>query len=633
MPENNSQEPLRDAPSASLTTFHRLSRGAWRILVSFPAVFLVTILMGGTAFWEARTPVTMIAPFRLPKDGLPFNGDIVADAIQDALKSVRNEIDEDRENPRLESSETGLGDLKHIFIPRLQLQAPPRFTVEVKGVSYERVLSFARAVRGNETTISGDVVLEDKQFRLIARAVDSGPWETDLRPINAEGLRAASKELAEKILMTQDPTLEGVFLFKNGKDEDALAALEKAWRLDPSNVRLKFNLCLGFAASRHYEEAINCYNDVLARDPRFPNEVLERRAHAYYLKPGTGTENQQQAEGLYRELAYKQGYREALLGLGEVLDDMGKHDDAVKTYNDFLLAERQDRELALAHLKKSVALAKSGKHHDALEECKEALKYAPRDVVVRIQRSIELAETDGIEAGIAALRSVLNENMDSESTPFASFQLGLLLEKRNDWRGAIAQFTKAVHGQRNYVEARQELAKALIHQGNVRAARDQFEALVNLSDSDLQRDNSKPFAYLWLGDALRNAKNYPAAAVAYRDAILLKRDFPAAHCELGWVLAKLGRTREALDEYGAALVPVAVKEFDDPGCTADAPKEIVAMLARRGQERAVATATQPYKFKRAANINSHPAEDNTLVLALKKLGMPEQNAQLGRGEQ
>jgi tetratricopeptide (TPR) repeat protein len=630
MPEN-SQEPPREKPSGSLAAFHSLSSGAWRILVSFPAVFLVTIAMGGAAFWEARTPVTIIAPFRLPKDGLPFNGDIVADAVQDALKSVRNEIDEERRNPRLESSETGLGDLKHIFIPKLQLQPPPRVTIEVKGISYERVLSFARAVMSTETTVSGDVVLQDKEFKLIARAADSGPWETDLRPINADGLRAASKELAKKILMTQDPTLAGVALFKEGEDEEALAALEQAWRLDPSDVRLKFNLCLGFAASRHYEEAINCYNDVLARDPKFPNEVLERRAHAYYLKPGT--ENQQQAEGLYRELAYKQGHREALLGLGEVLDDMGKHADAVKTYDEFLSAERQDRELALAHLKKSVALAKSGKHHDALEECKEALKYAPRDVVVRIQRSTELAETDGIEAGIAALRSVLNENRDSESTPFASFQLGLLLEKGDDWRGAIAQFQKAVGQQPNYVEAHQELAKALIHRGDVPAARDEFEALVKLSDSDLQRDNYKLFANLWLGDALRNARNYPAAAVAYREAILLKRDFPAAHCELGWVFAKLGHVREAIDEYGAALVPAAVKEFDDPGCTAEAPAQIVAMLARKGQERAVASAIQPYKSKRAANTNPHPAGGNTLVVALKKLGVPEQNAQLNQGEQ
>src|SRR5262249_4116663 len=314
----------------------------------------------------------------------------------------------ERQDPGLEASETNSGDLKHIFIPKLRLQTPPRFTVEVKGVSYERVLSFARAVMGTETTVSGDVVLQDKEFKLIARTADSGPWETDLRTIDADGLRDATKQLAHKILMTQDPTLWGVALFKEGKDEEALAAVEQAWSLDPSNLRLKFNLCWGLAASRYYEEAIDCYNDVLARDPWFPNEVRDRLAHAYYLTPGT--ENHKQAKSLYTDLAYKYGYLGALLGLGEVLDDMGDHAGAVTTYNKFLAIGAQDRELALAHLKKSVALANSGQHQDALEECKEALKYAPRDVVILIQKARELAEIEGTEAGNDTLQTELTED-------------------------------------------------------------------------------------------------------------------------------------------------------------------------------------------------------------------------------
>ena len=616
MSENNSHEPPRDIPSDPLTAFHRLSSGAWRILVSFPAVLLVTFLMAGAAFWEARTPVTMIAPFRLPKDGLPFNGDIVADAVQDALKSIRNDIDAERRDPGLESSETNLGDLKHIFIPKLRLQTPPRFTVEVKGVSYERVLSFARAVMGTETTVSGDVVLQDKEFKLIARTANSGPWETDLRPINADGLKEATKQLAHKILMAQDPTLWGVALFKQGKDEEALAALEQAWSLDPSNSRLKFNLCLGLAASRHYEEAIDCYNEVLAKDHGSRNEVRDRLAHAYYLQPGT--ENQEQAKNLYTELAYKRGYLGALLGLGEVLDDMGDHAGALRTYNEFLGIERQDRELALAHLKKSVALANSGRHQDALEECKEALKYAPRDVVVLIQRARELAEIEGTEAGIAALKIVLNENKNSDSAPFASFYLGMLLKNNGDQPGAIAQFRKAVYGLPRYVDARRELAKALVQQNDLAGARAEFEALVKLSDSDLQRDNYKLFAYQWLGDALRDLGNLPAAARAYRDALLLKPDFPAAHCELGSVLAQLGHSREAIDEYGAALVPARVKEFNDPGCTRQAPNQIVAMLTRLGPERAATRIGEIRKSRQANNSTQAAVVSNSLVLAADK---------------
>ena len=49
---------------------------AWR---SAP-LYIGLIMMAGYAFWEARTPVTMITPFQLSKSDLPFNGEIVADA-------------------------------------------------------------------------------------------------------------------------------------------------------------------------------------------------------------------------------------------------------------------------------------------------------------------------------------------------------------------------------------------------------------------------------------------------------------------------------------------------------------------------------------------------------------------------
>jgi tetratricopeptide (TPR) repeat protein len=161
--------------------------------------------------------------------------------------------------------------------------------------------------------------------------------------------------------------------------------------------------------------------------------------------------------------------------------------------------------------------------------------------VILIQQSRELAETQGIDAGIAALKVVLMKNQNSEFTPFASLQLGLLLKKQDDWRGVTAQFRKAVGKQPNYVEAHQELATALVHQGEVEGARVEFEALAKLSDSDLQRDHYKLFAYQWLGNALRDATKYSAAAATYRNAILLKPDYAAAHCEVGFVLTKLGR--------------------------------------------------------------------------------------------
>src|SRR5262249_5774348 len=144
-----------------------------------------------------------------------------------------------------------------------RVQPPPRFAVEVKGVSYERLLSIARGLMGTEITVSGDLILQDdEQFILVARAADSGPWKSAPRPLSAEGLEQASRDLAEQILGAQDPTLAGVALLRDGKVDEGLAMLNHARTLNPRDLALKLNMCMGFGANRRYKEAIDCYREL-----------------------------------------------------------------------------------------------------------------------------------------------------------------------------------------------------------------------------------------------------------------------------------------------------------------------------------------------------------------------------------
>src|SRR6266576_5971883 len=216
------EDVMPTAPSnffrTSLIRSHQLLCDTWRTLRSWSPIYLALIVMAGYAAWEAKTPVIVIAPFQMPKADLPFSGDIVADALQDGLKSIHNEIEGEKQDPGLRASETGLPDLRNMLIPKFRrVQAPPRFTVEVKGVSYERILSIARAVMGTESTVSGDVIVNGKEFTLIARTADAGPWVSVSSQISAEGLIQASRDLAEKIVATQDPILAGVALLKKGQ--------------------------------------------------------------------------------------------------------------------------------------------------------------------------------------------------------------------------------------------------------------------------------------------------------------------------------------------------------------------------------------------------------------------------------
>jgi len=181
MPENNSSsQPQREQKS----NVAQLASATWGFLQYCSILFAIVI--AGYAVWDAKTSVTIIAAFQMPKNDLPFTGDIVADAVQDGLKSIRNEIEEEKQDRSVRSSETGLPDLRNVLIPTVwRVQAPPRFTVEVKGVSYERIISVARGVMGTETTISGDVIVNRDKFILVARSAQAGPWRSVESPTTA----------------------------------------------------------------------------------------------------------------------------------------------------------------------------------------------------------------------------------------------------------------------------------------------------------------------------------------------------------------------------------------------------------------------------------------------------------------
>ncbi len=245
-----------------------------------------------------------------------------------------------------------------------------------------------------------------------------------------------------------------------------------------------------------------------------------------------------------------------------------------------------DRNLAIAHVKKGAALAHLGRHNEALAEYQGALNYAPRDVLILVHKGVELAKAGDVAAGIAQLQSVVDENRDADSTPFARLQLGFLLQQKGAWQRAGDQFRMASERRPNYVEAHLRLADALVHEGRRLKALEEYNRVARLSASDLERGYSQILANQWLGNALRALRDYSGAASAYREAIRLDPDYSPSHCELGALLAKQGDLRQAIYHYGAALVPAKVKELNDTQCVVIAQHQLEKVLAGKGKHGA-----------------------------------------------
>src|SRR5262249_30416521 len=330
---------------------------------------------------------------------------------------------------------------------------------------------------------------------------------------------------------------------------------------------------LGFAVGRRYEDAIECYQNVPQGDSDSRQAISEKIAHLLYLKG-----DRDPAVERYQELQ-RQGYTDALLGLGEALDDMGHPDRALNVYADFMAMHQEDRNLAIAHVKKSSALAHLGRHKEALAEYKRALRYAPRDLMILVHQGVELGQALDVDAGIAELSTVVNEHENSDSLPFARLQLGLLLETKNRWKEAIVEYQKATELQPNYVEAYHKLGHALVHERQRSKAFEAYKKVAQLSPSDLERGYSDIFAYQWLASELQKIGDYPGAAGAYQAAIQIKSDDSAAHCQLALIDTSQDHLLQAVHEYGAALVPARIQAFNDDECMATLDHVLDAVIA------------------------------------------------------
>src|SRR5215469_9603300 len=134
----------RRATSAFPSVFDRF----WRTIPAYLPFYMLAALVL-YAFWYGRQPAIVIAPFHLPPASrdkpLPFSGDTAAGLLQDAITAIRQEAaGKPVPSPceRWAAKDEEYGGLKAPPSVTFQVRGP--VLVEVKGVSVESIVSFAR---------------------------------------------------------------------------------------------------------------------------------------------------------------------------------------------------------------------------------------------------------------------------------------------------------------------------------------------------------------------------------------------------------------------------------------------------------------------------------------------------------
>jgi tetratricopeptide (TPR) repeat protein len=394
----------------------------------------------------------------------------------------------------------------------------------------------------------------------------------------------------------------GMLAFRDGRLEDAVAALGQAVAMDPENADLHYYHAAAFLGLGKYDEARSGFQRVLEIRPVFPeahndlgnllamsgrlDEALACYRQALQGRPEFAEARHNLGVGLCRQGKFAEAesaFREALRlqpelpgpakALAGVCARQGKLDEAVtlsrqglkrqpdpETFNDLGItlarlgrhreaADAYREAIALkadfpdAHNNLGNALRNLGKLDGAIAEFREALRLRPRYPEAFNNAGIALKYKGKLDEAIASYQEALRLR---PAYAEAHNNLGIALASRGKHDAAVISFRQAIRLKGDYVEALCNLANAL----NVLNQRTEAIAIY---DRALKIRPDDPKLHKDKGLALARAEKLDEAIACYREAIRLKADFVEAHNDMGIALARQGKYDDAAASYRRAI--------------------------------------------------------------------------------
>ena len=131
-------------------------------------------------------------------------------------------------------------------------------------------------------------------------------------------------------------------------------------------------------------------------------------------------------------------------------------------------------------------------------------------------------------------------------SPAAHLFLGLVLEHRGDFAGAVAEYRRSIDLDRDYPPTHNNLGSALGKLGKLGEAIAAYREAIRLEPRD-------PTFHYNLGITLAQRQEYDAAEAELREAVRLNPKYAPAHLNLGRLRQARGNPDGALDHYRRAV--------------------------------------------------------------------------------
>jgi tetratricopeptide (TPR) repeat protein len=408
-------EDQNDKPPGPDGTWRVLGfmRYAWGSIPSYLPFFLIVIVCG-YAVIKGWKRITVVSPFHLPSNTeLPFGEHTVANALRDAFVEIHKRAKDGGNDDTYSTSGLMTPKLEGIkFSEADTFEVPNRFAVEVKGLSHDAIISFARKVFGKEWVISGDVVGDTNGFRLLARH-GTDLWCSSSNPATMEGLRRACGEVALRMLGTIDTTLLSAYttlrasdLIKQKRLEEVLELMKEAATLLPSNALIAYDLGVTHARRGDNDKAIAAFTTALELDNNFP-EALNNLGVAL-----AEAERYDEAIASYEKaLSIRPEYPAALYNLGDAFQEKERFAEAIEMYQKALEIEPNDQDI-LYNL--GVAFHYNEQYSEAKNSYQEALRITPGDADILHHLGMSLFQDGKRSEAISVVREARDKRPDDK---------------------------------------------------------------------------------------------------------------------------------------------------------------------------------------------------------------------------
>lgn len=262
------------------------------------------------------------------------------------------------------------------------------------------------------------------------------------------------------------------------------------------------------------------------------------------------------AEAHYREaLRLRPDHGPSLVNLSMLLSAKGRDDDAKRLIDDALRAAPQK---AGPHVAAALRALRTRDLVDAEREAREAIKVDERSVPAMLVMAQVFRGQGRLDTARFAVENALALE---PGNALLHLERGHVLLAQSDRTEALVAFERSARLRPTLAEALEPYGRLLLERGFAVEARATFEMLV-------RQQPKSGLAQLYLGNALRATKSYPAAEAAYNKALELDPDLDEVHFNMALLsidngvgdadeLVRLQKGLEGLKRYQSRAQPDA----------------------------------------------------------------------------